>query len=142
MKNSLISLSSFVLALVFVLSGSVRAEDFVLTANKNTSSTELGNSTDNYTTGAEDTNFYTITINPNINYNELIYQGVFSGNLNVTLSGSDSLTFAFGKPQTFKGNTTVNNGVLIVTGTSDLSTGTVPFMGAAICTRGTIPALR
>lgn len=129
MKNSLISLASFVLALVLVLSGPVRA-DVVLDTDKNTSSTELGDSTENYTTSAVDTNFYTITVNPNTGYNTVVYQGVLSGNLNLTVGGSNSDTFALGKPQEFKGNTTVNNGVLILAGTSDLSTGTVTLHGS------------
>ncbi|MBR0190528.1 MAG: PEP-CTERM sorting domain-containing protein [Thermoguttaceae bacterium] len=130
MKKSLIPLASFVLALVFVLSGAVRA-DVVLTADMNTSSTELGDSTENYTTGAQDTNFYTITVNPNTGYNTVVYQGVLSGNLNLTLSGSSSDAFALGKPQEYKGNTMVNNGILILAGTSDLSTGSVTLHGGS-----------
>ncbi len=130
--NTILLLGAF--AALCGVCGTVSAEDVIVSSNINTSSSAIQGTSTNYTTADGDTNYYTFTVNPNVDFNVSKYNGVLSGNLNLVVGGASSNSLTITSAQTYTGTTTVTSGVLALAGSSTLSSGNVYLNGGTLHT--------
>ncbi|MDO4627909.1 MAG: hypothetical protein Q4C70_01865 [Planctomycetia bacterium] len=113
-------------------------EDITVNADLNFNASNLGNSTDNYSTADGDTNFYNITVNPDINVDDASsYNGIFSGNINLIFNGSDNNryhTLGITKAQSYEGTTTLNSGWFVLRGSATFGKGDIIIDGGLLHT--------
>lgn len=119
---------------IFGLFADVNAEDIVVSADMNTSSSVIQGTSTNYKTADGDTNYYTFTVNPNVDFNVSKYTGVLSGNLNLVVGGSAGNALTLSAAQSYTGTTTVTSGYFVFAGNATLGTGNVYLNGGAFHT--------